>query len=81
MQKPHVSQLLSESSCHMSDAIKADGTGNFWSAIEHYSAVVEKLDLAIKNITDKEALSIHTDRRTSATKRIEMLREQYVDCS
>lgn len=81
MQKLHVNQLLSESSCHMSDAIKADGTGNFWSAIEHYSAVVEKLDLAIKNITDKEALSIHTDRHTSATKRIEMLREQYVDCS
>ena len=81
MQKLHVNQLLSESSCHMSDAIKADGTGNFWSAIEHYSAVVEKLDLAIKNITDKEALSIHTDRRTSATKRIEMLREQYVGCS
>ena len=76
MQQSHVDQLLRESSRCMSDAIKADSTGNFWSAIEYYSAVVEKLDLAIKGITDKKILSMHTDRRASATKRIEMLREQ-----
>ena len=81
MQAPHVNKLLDEASCHISDAIKLDGTGNVESALEHYSAGVEKLDVAINDITDEKTRSFYTKDRAAVAKRITMILEQSADCA
>ena len=52
MQEQHVCRLLDEPSAHISDAIRADGMGNFESALGYYSAGMEKLDAVLWNIPD-----------------------------
>ena len=74
-----MNKLLDEASAHISDAIKADGAGNTKSALEHYSARVEKLDVALKNITDEKTQLFYTRDRTAVTGRMVMIREQYAD--
>ena len=81
MQEPHVRKLLNEASSHLSDAIKADGAGNTKSALEHCSAGVEKLDVALKNITDEKTRSFYTKDRATVTERITMILEQSADCA
>ena len=63
-------KLLNEASAHISDAIKADGAGNTKSALEHCSAGVEKLDVALKNITDEKTRSFYTKDRAAVAKSI-----------
>ena len=65
MQALHVNELLDEASCHISDAIKADGAGNTKSALEHYSVGVKKLDVALKNITDEKTRLFYTKDRAA----------------
>ena len=81
MQAPHVNKLLDEASCHISDGVKLDGTGNVESALEHYSAGVEKLDVAINDITDEKTRSFYTKDRAAVAKRITMILEQSADCA
>ena len=81
MQALHVNELLDEASCHISDAIKLDGTGNVESALEHYSAGVEKLDVAINDITDEKTRLFYTKDRAAVAKRITMILEQSADCA
>ena len=81
MQALHVNKLLDEASCHISDAIKADGAGNTKSALEHYSVGVKKLDVVLKNITDEKTRLFYTRDRTAVAKRITMIRKQSVDCA
>ena len=73
-----MNKLLDEASCHISDAIKADSTGNVESAVKHYSAGVKKLDVAIKDITDEKTRSFYTMDRAAVAKRIETI-EQSAD--
>ena len=80
MQALHVNELLDEASAHISGAIKADGAGNTKSALEHYSAGVEKLDVALKNIADEKTRLFYTKDRAAVAKRITMIRKQSVDC-
>ena len=81
MQTLHVNKLLDEASCHISDAIKADGAGNTKSALEHYSVGVEKLDAAINEITDEKTRLFYTRDRTAVAKRITMILKQSADCA
>ena len=81
MQEPHVRKLLNEASSHLSDDVKLDGTGNVESALEHYSAGVEKLDVAINDITDEKTRSFYTKDRAAVAKRITMILEQSADCA
>ena len=73
MQEPHVRKLLNEASCHISDAIKLDGTGNVESAVKHYSVVVEKLDIALKDMTGEKALFLYNKERAVVAKRIAII--------
>ena len=81
MQEPHVRKLLNETSCHISDGVKLDGTGNVESALEHCSAGVEKLDVTINDITDEKTRSFYTKDRAAVAKRITMILEQSADCA
>ena len=56
MQPPHVRKLLNEASVHLSNGFKLDSAGNTESVLPHYSVVVEKLDIALKDMTDKKML-------------------------
>ena len=60
MQTSHMCKLLDKASCHISDAIKADGAGNVEPAVKRYSVGVEKMDVAIKDIADEKMLSFYT---------------------
>ena len=81
MQEPHVRKLLNETSCHISDGVKLDGTGNVESSLEHCSAGVEKLDVTINDITDEKTRSFYTRDRAAVAKRIAMILEQSADCA
>ena len=72
-------KLLDEASCHISGAIKADGAGNVESAVKHYLVGVEKLDVAIKDITDEKMLSFYTKDRAAVARRIVII--QSIDCA
>ena len=76
-----MNKLLDEASCRISDSIKLDGTGNVEFALEHYSAGVEKLDVAINDITDEKTRSFYTKDRAAVAKRITMILEQSADCA
>ena len=79
MQEQHVRKLLNEASVHLSDGINLDSEGNTESAVKHYSIVVEKLDVAIKDITDEKMLSFYTKDRVAVVRRIVII--QSIDCA
>ena len=78
MREQHAYKLLNETSYRMSNAIRIDGTGNFESAIEYYSAGVKKLNAVLKDVTDEETRSFYTRNRTAVIQRMDAIREQYV---
>ena len=61
-------------SWHYSTSIKADDVGDYKSAINHYSAGVNNIDVIVKRTTDEEYLSILTDRHGAIIHRIETLK-------
>ena len=79
MQPPHVCRLLDEASVHLSEGTKLDGEGDTESAVPHYSIVVEKLDIALMDMTGEKALSMYNWERRVIARRIEILRERN-DC-
>ena len=66
-------KLLNKASAHISDSIKLDGTGNVESAVKRYSVVVEKLDIALKDMTGEKALFPYSKERAVVAKRIAII--------
>ena len=79
MQEQHVHKLLNEASVHLSDGINLDSEGNTESAVKHYSIVVEKLDIALKDMTGEKELFMYNKERAAVAKRITMILEQSAD--
>ena len=75
MQPPHVCRLLDEASVHLSEGTNLDGEGDTESAVPHYSIVVEKLDIALMDMTGENALSMYNWERRVIAKRIEIIEQ------